>query len=445
MAEPSKVPFTTGRVTGFACPGGKPQAFLWDSKTPGLAVRATPTGAKSYIFQARLGGKTIRVTIGDVQAWSVSGAQAEARRLQTLMDKGTDPRQERAEKLAEIEAKKTAANAAKAEAKRREILVGEAWWAYLAHHEKRWGARHMADHVNLSQTGGEPKKRGRGVTVQGVLRPLLQMRMADITAAALAAWQSTEAETRPNNARQGFELFRAFWRWCASRPEYAAVVDPQAVENKDLRAEVPSRKSKRFDVLERAHLAPWFEAVQGMSNPVISAYLQGLLLTGARREELASLRWEDIDFRWGSLWVKDKVREEGRKIPLTPYLANLLENLPRRNEWVFSSPTAADGRIAEPRIAHNRALAVAGLEHVSLHGLRRTFASLAEWVEMPTGIVAQIMGHAPNATAEKHYINRPLELLAQWHGKYEAWILEQAGVKFDAEESRPGLRIVRVA
>jgi len=135
--------------------------------------------------------------------------------------------------------------------------------------------------------------------------------------------------------------------------------------------------------------------------------------------------------------------------PLTPYLSSLLADLKRINEtppkvkkikgsevpqkwqpsqWVFFSKVAANGRIAEPRILHNRALSVAGLKHVTLHGLRRTFANLAEWVEMPRGVVAQIMGHAPNATAERHYINRPLELLAVWHGKYEAWILEQAGI-----------------
>ena len=69
---------------------------------------------------------------------------------------------------------------------------------------------------------------------------------------------------------------------------------------------------------------------------------------------------------------------------------------------------------------------------------------------MPRGVVAQIMGHTPTATAEKHYINRPLELLAVWHNKYEAWILEQAGVKFGKKRSRkksatkvqPRLRLV---
>ncbi len=440
--------FTAGRVAAFECPPGKSQAFMWDTEAKGLGLKASPGGARRYVLESRLqSGATIRLTIGDPKAWGIDDARGEARRLQTLIDQGIDPRQQKAEQSAKAEAAKTqakaAAEAAKAEEARNAMLVKTAWDAYLSHHERRWGARHMADHVNLSQAGGEPKKRGKGLTVQGVLFPLLQLRMVDVTADALTAWQADEAETRANNARQGFEMFRAFWRWCATHKDYSAIIDPQAVESRDVRAEVPSRKSKKFDVLQRAHLPAWFEAVRGLNNPVMAAYLQGLLLTGARREELAELRWDDVDFRWGSFWIKDKVAEEGRKIPLTPYLSHLLANLPRRNQWVFSSPTAADGRLAEPRIPHNRALAVAGLDHVTLHGLRRTFASLAEWVEMPTGIVAQIMGHAPNATAERHYINRPLELLAVWHGKYEAWILEQAGIQFEPEQARPGLRAVK--
>lgn len=256
-------------------------------------------------------------------------------------------------------------------------------------------------------------------------------------------WQKLEAQARANNARQGFEMFRAFWRWCGQHKDYKTLVDVQAVESQDLRKKVPSRKAKKLDVLQRGDLAEWFNAVQRLSNPVIAAYLQGLLLTGTRREELAELKWTDINFKAGGMWVKDKVEDEGRMIPLTPYLSSLITALPRRNEWVFSSPTAADGKLAEPRIAHNRALDAAGLEHVTLHGLRRTFASLAEWVEMPVGVVAQIMGHKPNATAERHYKSRPLELLAIWHGKYEAWILEQAGVEFAQSEQVQGLRVVK--
>jgi len=177
--------------------------------------------------------------------------------------------------------------------------------------------------------------------------------------------------------------------------------------------------------------------VRRRGNPVMRAYLQSLLLTGARREELLSLRWSDIDFRWRSLTIRDKV-EGQRVIPLTPYVASLLEALPRRSEWVFSSMSAKAGRMVEPRIAHNSALKTAGLPHLSIHGLRRSFGTLAEWCEVPVGIVAQIQGHKPSEIAEKHYRRRPLDLLRSWHEKIEAWILQQGGVAFEASEQQQG-------
>jgi integrase len=475
---------TSSRIARFSCPPGKQQSYLWDTEAPRLAVRATAGGAKSFVFEAKLNRRTIRHTIGDVRAWDLEstdperpGARQQARRLQALVDRGIDPRAHAEQLASQV---KAASAAATAEARRGALLVDDAWREYLAHQRermsrqhiekgKRWGARHLRDHETLAQAGGLPKKRGKGTTVRGVLHPLLKMRMADVTCASLQQWQASEAATRPNNARQGFEMFRAFWRWCAMQSEYRDAISANAVENKELRDEVPSRKSKRFDVLERSHLPAWFSAVRGLDNPVMATYLQGLLLTGARREELAALRWTDVDFRWGSLWLKDKVVAEGRKVPLTPYLHSLLLELKQINEtpprirhlrdktmepadwspshWVFFSRSAAEGRINEPRIPHRRALAMAGLEHVTLHGLRRTFASLAEWVEMPQGVTAQIMGHKPSATAERHYINRPLELLALWHGKYERWILEQAGIPFAPPQvaQGPGLRVVGAA
>jgi integrase len=73
---------------------------------------------------------------------------------------------------------------------------------------------------------------------------------------------------------------------------------------------------------------------------------------------------------------------------------------------------------------------VAAIDGLTLHGLRRSFASLTEWLEVPAGVVAQIQGHKPSATREKHYIVRPLDLLRVHHERIEAWILEQANVSF---------------
>lgn len=453
----NKQNLTAPRVDNFVCDAGKTQSFLWDTDTAGLGVRATVNGAKSYIFQSVCGGKTIRMTIGSPDVWTIPNAREEARRLQRLLDQGEDPRERKAEQNAKDKAAREARQAQREaeliEAARNALRVADAWQAYIDYQReymrldhiergKKWGERHLADHIDAAQPGGQPKKRGKGLTVQGVLYPVLQMRLADVNAAALTKWQRKEAAARANKARQGFSMFRAFWRWCACHNDYRAIIDPQAVEAQAVRSEVPSRKSKKFDVLERGQLQAWFAAVRGLSNPVAAAYLQTLLLTGARREELAGLCWSDVDFKWKVMWLDDKVEADGRKVPLTPYVAQLLASLPRRNEWVFSSTTAKSGRIQEPVVPHNRALDVAGLPHVTIHGLRRTFKSISEWVEMPVGVVAQIMGHKPSATAEKHYTNRPLDLLAIWHGKYEAWILEQAGIEFSTSEQSTSGKVV---
>ncbi len=118
-----------------------------------------------------------------------------------------------------------------------------------------------------------------------------------------------------------------------------------------------------------------------------------------------------------------------------------MAGLPRRNEWIFSSATSASGHLTEPNDVHARACKAAGLT-LTLHGLRRSFKSLTEWLEIPAGVVAQIMGHKPSATAEKHYTVRPLDLLRVHHEKIEAWILVQAGVSFDAKAEPGKLRVV---
>ncbi|WP_233862877.1 tyrosine-type recombinase/integrase [Paraburkholderia adhaesiva] len=453
----AKVNFTVTRVTGHTCPAGKSQAFIWDTGATGLGLRVTPAGTRTYIWQGKLHGAAIRVTIGAPRDWDIDTARDEARRLKRMTDAGKDPREE-------AEEQRAATVARKLEARRKDAVVSEAWSAYLDAHRSKWSERHMLDHQRQASAGGAKRKRGKGVTVAGPLAPLMPLKLSGLDSECIASWLNDETARRPANAGQAFRKLRAFIRWCAERPDYRGLVPDGAYATRTVRDAVPRAKAKD-DCLQREQLATWFAAVRALGNPVISAYLQGLLLTGTRREELAGLRWDDVDFRWRSLHVADKVEQEtGRTIPLTPYLASLLLELKRLNdtppnvralsrmeakgkpwkpsEWVFASKTAASGRLAEPRIAHTNALQAAGLPHVSLHGLRRSFGTLSEWVECPVGVVAQIQGHKPSAIAEKHYRRRPLDLLRMWHDKIEAWMLVQAGIDFMPQEEQPGMHAV---
>jgi integrase len=420
----TKVRFTEGRLQRFACPAGKQYGIHLDAETPGLGVRVTENAARSYIFEARVHGKTVRVTIGDVRSWPLAKARAEARGLATLVDRGIDPRDEADQKRVE-------AGAAQAEERRNSLLFAAVWQTYIATNKGRWGERHRAAHRYFAQAGGEKKRHSDETTVPGPLAALMTLKLAELTPERIARWIESERKERPTSAASSFRLLRAFVNWTREVPEYKSIVPTDACTARAVRDVLPSPQTKEGDCLQREQLPAWFQAVQKLGNPVISAYLQGLLLTGARREEIGSLRWGDVDFQWNSLTIRDKMDGQ-RTIPLTPFVASLLCALPRRNEWVFSSPAAKDGRMVEPRIAHNSALEAAGLPHVSLHGLRRSFGTLAEWVEIPTGVVAQIQGHKPSALAEKHYRRRPLDLLRSWHGKLEAWVLEQAGIAFAA-------------
>ncbi len=414
----TKVRLTPSRIAAHTCPADASQAFLWDTATPGLAVRAT-AGKRAFIFQGRFAGKSIRITIGDTEVWTIEQARQRARELQGLVDQGRDPRLVKQEKIA-----------ADVQARITDEPALPAWREYIAARSGKWSEAHAADHLKMSRDGGEPVTRGRRIgapayTEKGILRPLLDLPLKGITREKVAQWLDNEATRRPAQARLALSLLGTFLSWGGNQPAYRNQVNSDACAK--LKRELP-KPTVRTDCLQREQLASWFAAVRSIDNPVMSAYLQSLLLTGARREELAGLRWEDVDFQWQTIRLSDKIESAGRTIPLTPYIAELLQSLPKINEFVFASKRAKSGRLQEPRKAHNLAIEAAGLPALSIHGLRRSFATLSEWVEVPAGVVAQIMGHKPSAIAERHYKRRPVDLLRVWHTKIEEWILSNANI-----------------
>lgn len=461
-AQPSRVRFTLDRIRRFTCPPDKSQAFLRDLIAPGLGIRAT-AGSKSYIFQSKLkDGRTVRTTIGDWHTLDIDQAREAARQLQVIVDQGKDPRQEKRKQTAEAVAQLERDRQVQAPAL-------EAWAHYIHARRHQWGEAHEASHEDAAKNGGEPRPRGRKGTIEpGILHALLLRPLNQIDGPTVQAWLKVEAARRPTRARLAYSLLRAFLNWCAEVPEYREHAHPDACASKAVRQEVPKKRARK-DALLREQLPAWFAQVRELHNPVVSAYFQGLLLTGARPGELCLLRWDEVDFQWCSLTLRDKV-EGDRTIPLTPYFAALLRELKARNEtppprpsrlptapptepdtaepwkpspWVFSSVRSATGWLQDPTIQHKRACARAAIEGLTLHGLRRSFGSLAEWTETPAGVVAQIMGHKPSATAEKHYRVRPVDMLRMWHSKVEAWILEQAGIEQPAETQAPALRIAK--
>jgi integrase len=429
----AKISFTAPRVAGFTCPPNKAQAFLWDSKATGLGLRATPRGASAFIFQSVYQGKSLRITIGDAHSWRILDAQAKARELQRQIDEGRDPRL--------IKSETVARDVARREAERlTAVTVGDLWPIYLAEgapkRREAWKPRYRADLETMAAVGGVEKKRGSGLTRPGPLYPLLALPLADVNEDTLKSWYDREARSGKHQAARALMMFRGFLRWCSAHPEYRLLVNRDAGMAPAIMQALP-RTTRRTDALEDAQVAGWWAGVEQLSNLTASVYLRALLLTGARREELAALKWSDVDFRWKVLTIADKV-EATRDIPLTPYCAQMLATLPRINGFVFAS-TGKTGRIADTRASHSKALASASIEALTIHGLRRSFSLLGEAAGAPAGAIAQVMGHKPSATAEG-YRPRSVGALRPFLTQIEGYILIAAGVKFDsnvkAEQAR---------
>lgn len=436
----AKIRLTAARIAGFECELGKAQDFMWCEDAPGLGVRVTPTRkgkahpTKTYIFQGKLMREVIRVAIGDVGTYSIKEAQRIANKYRAQIDSGLDPRAVQKDTLRAEEAARTAREKADAADRaeiaalemRERVTVRVAWADYVKERSAGWSQHHRNAHAKIIQDAGIAHRRGKGVTIAGPLASLATLPLVHLTNERVEEWAKSEAGVRPTSAQLALRLLKAFLNWCLEHKDYCNLLSKNAASSKKATKAVGKPKVKN-DVLQKEQLPAWFDGVRQIANPVIAAYMQCLLLLGCRREELTHLRWTDVDFAWKSLRLGDKTEDE-RIVPLTPYVAGLIDSLPRQNEWVFSSSRSESGRLAEPRYAHDRAVLNAGLPHLTLHGLRRSFATLSEWTEIPHGIAAQIQGHKSQGTRELNYIRRPLDLLRMWHVKLEAWMLGEARV-----------------
>lgn len=418
-----------------SCPDGVPFVVVRDADKKGLRLRVTKAGGKHWLFEVRVNGKLFSRALGEWPAVSIAEAQGEAHRLRGLTEKGTDPREAEREQQA-AEAAKLAVEAAQV------VTVGDVWPLYLQHGRPKrraaWKPRYRADLEAMAAPGGEPKKRGKGTTRPGPLFPLLALRLVDVNEDTLKSWYDLEAKAGAHQATRALMMFRGFLRWCAGRPEFRHIVDRDAGRAAAIVESLPESTS-RTDALEAAQVTGWWTGTEQLSNRTASVYLRALLLTGARREELAALKWTDVDFQWRKLTIADKV-DATRTIPLTPYLAQMLTTLPRVNEFVFASSGKA-GRIADVRASHAEVLSEAGVNHLTIHGLRRTFVQRGRAV-VPAGAVAQIAGHKPSATAEGYAV-LPMDDLRPFAEKIEAHILKLANVQFFPEAEPGKLKLVQ--
>jgi len=127
------------------------------------------------------------------------------------------------------------------------------------------------------------------------------------------------------------------------------------------------------------------------------------LSTGARRGELESLRWRDVNLKNGSAVLHNTKNDERRSLPLAGHALEEMKHLGKvrrlDSDYVFAN---AEGRALFPRKAWERAVVEAKLRDFHFHDLRHTAASYLAMSGATLAEIAEILGHKTLAMVKRY-------------------------------------------
>ena len=167
---------------------------------------------------------------------------------------------------------------------------------------------------------------------------------------------------------------------------------------------------------------------KGSPWPPAVAAIRLLMLTGCRSEEIATLRWDDVDRTAGELRLRD-TKTGARMVPLTPTALELLDGIKRipGNPWVFVGRKEA-AHVSKLANHWHRLRVRADLADVRLHDLRHSYASRALALGESLSMIGKLLGHSKVETTGRYaHLARDTEKVsaARVAGSIEANILPE--------------------
>jgi len=362
------------------------RAEHWDSVVPGLHLRVTDAGVKTWRLAGRLGpgGLLRRVTLGRYPTLSLKGARELAEPLAEDIASGIDP----AAKLAEAEAKAKEAAAAVARAKDGTV---ERLWALYAGRELR-GKRRTARKME--------KIFAKDIGPAWGARDLLTIRRSDVTRLT----DEIIARGSPVQAQRTLEVVRAFFRWAMQRDE--AFTNPIAPGYRVARAEVRERVLTDDEIAAfwraTAPLPPRKERrlVTMSGAPLVAgALFRVLLLSGQRLSDIQKAT--DGEIVGDALYIPASRYKTGRPqtVPLVPEVKAILAALPRvgGNPYLFArfgtTPFQNLGA-AKRQVDAAMVKELGTLPEWRVHDLRRTHRTILARCGVAREIAEQVLGHA---------------------------------------------------
>ena len=366
---------------------GVGRLIYWDEDLAGFGLRVEPSGKKTFFVRYRPGGGRNApkrfLTIGRYGKLTPDQARSEARKVLSAGELGLDPAAERLQK-------------------RKEIKISDLCDLYL-------------------EIGVETKKpmtvKGDRGRISGHIKPLIGMkRVSEVTASHIErlmkdiAAGKTKADFKTVTSRS--RVIIRGGKGAATRTVGLLGGIFTFAQRQGIRADNPCRGVKRYpDKASERFLSP--SEIGNLGKALASLQSNGastiatniirlLILTGARRNEIAALQWSEVDIGRSCLRLKDS-KTGAKVIPLGAPALQILCILQRTqgSEYVFPA-TSGTSHFQGIKRVWQAVRKEAGFPDLRLHDLRHSFASIGLASGDTLHMIGALLGHSNARTTSRY-------------------------------------------
>jgi len=383
---------------------------VWDAQLPGFGLRIAPGGLKTWQAFYRVNGKMVREKLGTLaQIPNVADARALARQSMTKARAGAHPVEDRRRR--EEEERKIA----EAEGARKKNTLGAVIDRYLAERPNDRSRRPMRAEY-LAET--------KRTLEQNVKKSALGNRpIEEITGEDIKRLVRGIAKDAPSQGNHTLAYLKAMLGW--------AFDEGLIPRNPADGVKMPAQKVERERSLEDQEIRPFWLACERVGWP-FGPLAQLLMLTAQRRDELAEARWNEFDLEKRTWTLPGERTKNGRVhiVHLSKLAIEIFEKLPHvasNKGWVFTTGLGGDTSVSGFGRGRDRIAAVMaeisgeGVEHFTLHDLRRSAATGMAAIGITPHVVDKILNHSSGKIAGVAKIYNRFEYLPDRKAALDAW------------------------
>ena len=318
-----------------------------DTMSRGLKLMVRPSGTKTFVLYRKINGRPERIMLGRFPDLSIEQARAKADEYNSTIASGKNPADEKRNV-------------------RDEITFKELFELYLERYAKVHKRAWESD-VNLYRRH---------------CQPIAECKLSHIKTTDI---RRIHAKLGSNNGIYVANRFLALVRSVFNRAIDWGLDCPNPV----VKGIKKFKEQSRDRFLQADELPRLFKALEEEPNDIIRDYILISLFTGARRNNVLAMRWEEVNLERGTWTIPMTKNGESHTVPLVAPAIEVLKIRKERTKtpWVFPG-FGASGHLVEPKKAWHRILERADIKNLRLHDLRR---SLGSW-QAATGASLSVIG-----------------------------------------------------